>query len=454
MVTLDSIVISILAELKNTQNATIARIGKDDPFPLPRMIGVGNGVGIIVSRKIDELIALASHQLKSNDPSLARRVTDEEWNSTVRAAFGPPLAKIDLAESFQSNAKTVLNEVKTAIAQKASQYGRREFALGCTLFSNNTKVSPFAIGSVRFESRFDWLKRKHAEGEVSLISRRRIEGTWKDKKLAKRRASRDSMHEKSILDAIGGAPYICSVSTSGFAKEAGLGKALTAARLALSSISLLWQTPSKVLDGFNLAYDRALVLQRALSFVPGTITLSGSKLSHLPHGPYLRPGEWEKEFISSSDHFKVAGEILSYFVSPLESASRPKLMSALGQALLWFHEGCREPVTLMAIVKFSASMDALGGGKRSGGIRRILNARLGIKDTDPIRSGGPTMKETIDRIYSEGRSRTIHGTNDKLGHDWSTVRALAEQFARLCLVACFDWAAKNPRSDDPSLLKK
>jgi hypothetical protein len=72
----------------------------------------------------------------------------------------------------------------------------------------------------------------------------------------------------------------------------------------------------------------------------------------------------------------------------------------------------------MAIVKFSASMDALGGGHRAGGIRRVINARLAVKDSDTIRPGGPTMKATIDKIYSDGRSRTIHGTNEKLGHDW------------------------------------
>jgi hypothetical protein len=73
---------------------------------------------------------------------------------------------------------------------------------------------------------------------------------------------------------------------------------------------------------------------------------------------------------------------------------------------------------------------------------------------DPIRPGGPTMKETINRIYGEGRSRTIHGTNEKLGYDWSSVRGLAEQFARMCSMACIDWGAKNPAYDDPSLLVK
>src|SRR5262249_47340392 len=155
------------------------------------------------------------------------------------------------------------------------------------------------------------------------------------------------------------------VATDGFANEAGTEKALTAARLALTSISLLWQESSKALDGFNLTYDRSLHRKKALSFVAGQRILSGSRLSHFPHGPYLRAGVWERMFAKQADHFKITAEILEYFLSITGSVARPKLMNTLGQALLWFHEGCRDTVGLMAIVKFSASMDALGGGHKA-----------------------------------------------------------------------------------------
>jgi hypothetical protein len=64
------------------------------------------------------------------------------------------------------------------------------------------------------------------------------------------------------------------------------------------------------------------------------------------------------------------------------------------------------------------------------------------------------MKRVIDQIYSDGRSRTIHGTNEKLGHDWSVTRALAEYFARYCVVSCMDSAGKNASANDPLLLMK
>jgi hypothetical protein len=69
--------------------------------------------------------------------------------------------------------------------------------------------------------------------------------------------------------------------------------------------------------------------------------------------------------------------------------------------------------------------------QKAGGIRKVINARLGIKDGDTVWDGA-TFRQVIDEIYSDGRSRTIHGTNDKLGYDWSVTRMLSEYFARLC----------------------
>jgi len=130
------------------------------------------------------------------------------------------------------------------------------------------------------------------------------------------------------------------------------------------------------------------------------------------------------------------------------------MMNTLGQALLWFHEASREPVTLISIVKFSASLDALACGRKAVGIRQLIRARLGIKDDDAALKDGTKLKEVIDDIYGDGRSRAIHGTSDKLGHDWSMTSAVAEHFARYCLVTCIYWAGKHPSVDDPLQLSK
>ena len=174
--------------------------------------------------------------------------------------------------------------------------------------------------------------------------------------------------------------------------------------------------------------------------------------SHQRHGLQLSRSQWQTLFSKRRDHFDVVADVLDFVVSPTGNVARPKMMNTLAQALLWFHEGCRETVTLMAIVKFSASLDSLACGRKSSGIQRLIEERLGLKGDPRIRKDGPTMKAAVTDFYSEGHSRTIHGTNDKLAHDWTETRGLAEQFARYGLMACIDWVANNTSSDDPSCL--
>lgn len=377
----------------------------------------------------------------------------EEWRKTVRASFGPALATIDLDEPVDQNAKRVLDEVRSSITKHVGQYDKRENAFGCTLFRSST-VKTFAIGPVRFEPRADWLERKSSEGAISKITRRRIEHTWSGKKLRKRETSRDSIIEQAIIDAVGTCPFVCSVVTVGLAPDAARERALTTARLALAAVALLWRTPSRALGGMNLLYDRHVRKQAEIAFASGKVVLAGSSKSHMPHGPWFEDGEWETLFAKESSYFGGVAEILNYFSDPARSTSRSKMLDALAQALLWFHEGCRESVTLMGIVKFTATLDALacGGGRR--GIKQLITARCGLEETTPICPGGPTMAAAVDQIYGEGRSCTIHGTNKKLGHDWSGTKDLSEQFARSCLLACIDWAAENPDCDDPKQLLK
>lgn len=451
--TLTGLIESIITELTRIQTMPMPYREKDDEFPLPRMIDAGNGGGLFVSGKLDQGIVAVADQLMNTDATLLPRYTRTEWRAEVRRAFGPALAAVDLDDDVAKNGEAVLGAIRANLGKHASGHGAREHAFGCTLLGN-TDIQPFAIGPVRFEPRLVWLARKHQEGFISSVTRRRIEQNWSGKRVRRRKPSRDHMRESDILDAIGACAFVCSVMIDGLAAEAGREKALTAARLATAAIALFWQTPSKALAGLNLLFDRSARRQKTLTFVPGKIVLAGSNLSHMPHGPWLKTGEWEKTFAKNRDMFAVVSDILNYAVSPTGAVARPKMMNALVQSLLWFHEGCRETVTLMAIVKFSAALEALADGGKAGGIRRLVNARLGIQDSMTIRRDGPTLKQAVDEIYSDGRSRTVHGTNDKLGHDWTGTRSLAEQFARLCLLHCIDWVAENCSCDDPSQLSQ
>jgi len=444
----------IIAELTRLQTLPAPYRDENDAPSLPRMIATGNYGSIIVSREIDENIVAVAKKLMDDDPALKIKSTHKEWIASVRRAFGPVLAALDLNADPDTNAKTVLNEIRTALGNQVSGYGIREFAFGCTLF-DSADIKAFVIGPVRFEPRQVWLDRKHQDVSISKVTCRRVKQAWSRKYLRKRKSSQDSLCEKDILDSVGGCLFVCSVSTNGLAAETGREKALTAARMATAAIALLWPTPSLALDGMNLLFDRKLHLQNILTFIPGKIRLFESRLSHRPHGPLIKTDDWGETFANYSKHFAVVGDFLHFMVDSTGNVSRPNMMNTLAQALLWFHEGCRETTSLMAIVKFSATLDALACGKKSAGIRQLIKARLGLQDTDPIHTGGPTtLKQAVDAIYCDGRSRTIHGTNDKLGHDWAGTRGIAEQFARLCLLTCIEWASSNSTSDDPKQMAK
>lgn len=451
MATLHELSVTIINELARLQNEPGIAWDESDPFPFPRMIGLGDGRYIFVSKKIDDAICKIADKLLSEDPLLSSRFTLAEWRRTVRTAFGQPLSMMELDNPVDQNAAYVLDAVRSNLANNVRQFGAREHAFGCTLFGDSS-ARRFSIGPVRFEPRTDWLARKCSEGVISEITRRRIARAWAGNKLRKRKPSAESVIENDIIDAVETSPFICSVVTFGLAPDASQERALTTARLAIAAMALLWRTPSSALAGMNLQYDRHLYRRKVLAFGPRTRLSTRSEISHLPHGPALKDGEWETLLAENASFFDVIAEVLGFVVDPSSKQSRQDILNTLAQALLWFHEGCRESVTLMAIVKFTASLDALACGGKSSGIKKLISARLGLRGNAPIRPDGPTMNAAIDQIYSEGRSRTIHGTNNRLGHDWSGTKGLAEQFARLCLVACIEWAAAHPTSNDPKQL--
>src|SRR5690606_29315659 len=172
MATLQDQIRIIIEELTRLQTIPAAQRNKDDNFPLPRMLGVGNGRSIVLSRKIDDMISMVADQLLAADSSLSSKVTRAEWHALVRQALGPALAMIDLDVDPAENAKIVLAEIRTVLSTRVTSYSMREFAFGCTLFGN-TAIKPFSIGPVRFESRLEWLARKSTDGSVSATTRRR-----------------------------------------------------------------------------------------------------------------------------------------------------------------------------------------------------------------------------------------------------------------------------------------
>lgn len=445
--------LSIITDLKAIQRLAPSDLTKGDDFGLPRLIPAGDCGAIQINKVIDDNISLLARELKSEQPKLAKNVRNEEWRSWLRSTIGPALMQVDLSDQLDLSSDKVLLRLKQEIDALVAGLGPSECAFGTT-FLDIPNLPPFTVGPVKFERREDWLNRKHADGSITPTISNRITRMWSGASLRPRKKAIDNMRERDIIDAIGNNRVVCSVSVDGLSGEAGREIALSTARISLAIISLLWEQSSKALSGMNLHVDGGLRRERILRFLPGRVTLQGSRLHGRPHGPSLSVREWGQLTAANSDFFRVASEILFYLISPEGAVSRPKLMNALMQSLLWFYEGCREENDLLGVVDFAASLDALGGGKKTKAIMQMLKARLGAQESASVYQGGPTLKSLVEAIYSDGRSRAIHGTSDKIGHDWARTRRHAESLARLALYASLEWAGANINVDDPELLKK
>jgi hypothetical protein len=381
-----------------------------------------------------------------NDPTLKPRFKIAELNKLSEHAFANALAKIDLDLSDEQLHPIVSVHVAELLNEQIEQYKRPiTLTLGCHLIEGDEPF-PIQIGPVLFETREGWRQRMLAAGKLSATTARRLHARWNGKPQRKRRRSFDEHAERSMLDAIGECPVVCSIATDGLSGKNIQEKGLLAARLAMSAISLTWQQPSEGLRWMNLLYDRRRSHRYTVLFGSGMSVGANSERAELPMGRYVEP-ELLDNLRDYRWLFDQAGEALKGYVQPNRPICRPNLMNALFLSLWWYHEACRESQDQIATTKFAASMDVLAGGKGKGAIVQLICARMGPKPEEKLMTDGRTTNQVISQIYSAGRSKLIHGSSDDFAHDWTQVRGSAEAIGRLLLITCCDWISNNRQSD-------
>ena len=410
---------------------------QDSKYPFLSTLNLGNGQVLYITPEINGMLASFSRVVMDVFFQCHKsEFTDSDWNRMVKRAFETALVGHDPAKLSEKDAGTILKVVKDRTHDWILAIHECEYAFGCH-FCNISDFEPLSIGSVRFEPKLAWLARIQGGGRVSEISRSRIERAWQGHPLPE-----NEYRERHILDVTRGSDFVSGVAVGPAGEDAGLQKALIAARLAMTAIALAFAKPSSALDAMGLTYDRQPHLREHLVFSSGEQFGWGSSGSGRPGGiSWLNAEKWE-ELRSDYDRiFYCAGEAIRYVTHAHDEVSRPKMMQVLSQALLWFHEGCMEDADTMAIVKFCSSMEALTCGKKRKGILDLIRANLSIGNEDRLR-------KDVNRLYDTGRSGTVHGTNAKLGHDWGSDRNISERLAQLCLISCLERAAKHQEPDD------
>lgn len=439
----------IVSELEALHITISVPGGSNRVREFPRTIAVGDRGSIEVNREIDEHIFHVANLIKSQVGDASKHFTNKEWNDYVRSQFGPLLASVDFAEDRDTVSQRLFDELKEKIeAARAWQLRGREHSFGCTLFTTQ-KLAPFSFGPVTFEHREDWIQRQGGEKGLSKTAMRRTLQAWQGKPLRSRKPTRDSIHEKDAIRVAAECRFVCSVTTQGLAMEASKEKALICARLALAIVSLFWQSSSRQLESMNLVFDRSVMHQRSYVRVPQIGILSGSRLKYHSLSSMVTDQDWQKDLTDVGAAVPIWAEIFRFNTDFENTHARPNLMMAFTHALFWFHEACRCDMPQVSVAYFSSCLDALSGGGKSGGIVQLLERVLGRSREKEIFTGGPTLKQAVNRIYSDGRSRVFHGNSPEFHDDWTPVKAYAEQLARFALWHCFDWAARNPGVDDP-----
>ena len=418
---------------------------REGKYRFPAWLSVGNGEQIHITPEINRMLMRFSKFLMTVFYQAQQsEFTDSEWNLLVKREFGLCFRKYFLDKGAGAEPETFIEDLRRRISKHIRETRLREYVFGCH-FCSNPKLAPLSIGPVRFEPKLKWLARFHRADGISDVARARIERAWDGKRLRPRKPSDDESTERQILKTTNNCDFVCTVEVGRVGEEAARQKALIAARLATTAVSLAWVEPTWALRYLTLTYDRQPHHRENLVTFSGTTVGWYSSSSFLPGGiTSLDVAQWETLRSDFAEIHACAGEAIRYLTHGKQAVSRPNVMETLFQSLLWFHEACRDELDAMAIVKYCSAMEALACGGKEKRIVKLAKARLHIRDETQF------VKD-VRRLYRKGRSRTVHGTNDRLGHDWSHSRGLAERIARACLISCLELAADPFDSDDPQI---
>lgn len=406
------------------------------------MISTGNGYHIYTTPQLEENIIKASRLIYNQDRKFRETHSLKEWQAIFRSEIGRSLpTQIDNKYCFNAEAKKLRRRLEEELTKYYSGYGDLKTPYGCWLFTPVPK-KPIEIGPVRFEDRLSWLDRTFGYGVLSKTTHSRLSRAFAGKRLRKRKPSLDQRHEETIRRGISNAPMVCEVTTHGMATKLAYKRSAISANLALTSISLIWQMPSSILNRFRTTLNAEPCISYDFQISPEKQKIVSWNWERVLSPYPIEPHEWETYLQDAECFLKIAGEMIGFWASIRVHTEASPLLRALSQSLFLFWKACRENSDLLSIIEYVAALEALAPGRNKRGILQLIHKRLGLDGNQKLWSG-KTLYQTMKEIYKTARSQTIHGPNLKLLHDWSVTRAIAEELARDCLVECMIMAQDN-----------
>ena len=448
-------IISELNALQNSKDPPDTR--QDGPIPFPRLLSGKNNAQILVNKRIELLIQDLGRKTYNDALKVNHIATLKEWQRAIRSFFGVELTgAIDLTNE-QVAAKTIRKKLFSYRKQKIEDAQQTEWAFPCTIFSE-AKLDPFKIGPVRIETREDWLIRQIERGRISKVSKRRLERQWANGNANRpRKATDESLFEGEISRTVKDHKFMITVELENLLPEAALKRAETLANLTLVALACIWENPSDALKFFYLADDGSNRSINRLK-IDGRYIFSRNERLRFPGKP-INEDNLCAVFSDNKEYWEGVTNIFNFLAMSRPDNVKKELHDILSQALMFFQRGCAETSDLMAIINLANALDILSKGvlvkeqaddnKSKGRVRGIvimIQGLLGYKQDSTITRDGRTVYEIIDEIYSDARSRTVHGTSERYHLDWQELREIATYITHRCLTQAIGRAGELERA--------
>ena len=442
----------LVQEMRSTAHWTPSEIAREHVAAgkLPRIIGLPDGRALYVSRKVDRLICQIADKLFKDQPSLKPRWRNADWHRTISSALAEALASLDYDEADATNARHIEDHIRNWIKENGIPLAKNKVCFGCSITSSRLE-RPVTIGPVTFYDRKSWLQCLHVEGILTTPTMEQISTAWEEDRCLVEPDKRAPFLMESIIDTVGPCHQVCSVSIEGQSAAAAEESALRAARVTMAAFALCWEESARALDGMYLFCDQRPRPRTIIKFSSdGTINVDAN-WTQRKIAPQIEGSSVTNFVIEHEEYFRVVGEVAQTITAPGHESRLPSAFSALSQALLWFHDGCREREPLMAIVKFVAAFEALTKGGKQTAMQRLACDSLGAEPHTVITFNGETIKSAVRVLYKDARSRTVHGPNPKISEDWSHWQTIASFLAARCIAHCIELASDPNIEDSPKV---
>jgi hypothetical protein len=411
-----------------------------------------------VSQKSTIAIRGLSRVYRENSAEYRRTFSENDMAHLVSSAIGSVISGSLSSEAtdfpIPADPQTFWTALRAQLASDIGQLNQNRIHLFGAWVIQGASIPQIAVGPCRFSIREHWIEGAAAEGLLTRSQASSLRDYWNHGATIDRGPEQGPNGRiiREIADAVGPCPWVCEIKVLGHTDGRSRQKALLAVRIALSAISLAWQTPSQqaARNGTGLIYELGPAhIRDTVTFQNGSFAVA-SHQSVLRLGRFLTMGDSAAFAASTGRRLETVGVALDTFLSTNPSGPKVLLEEALCRSLIWFGEACNEPLDFMAIVKFGAALDALANSKRAHGICELVQRRCAVSDDidAPFLTDGTSAKRLVDEIYNTGRSQIVHGTRSSLVDDLEELRARAEVLASLVLRASIHWLDTYAGIDD------